>query len=96
MRDLLLEPMAEPGVAGAFRKGYAAPGLRLESLSDLETSQKVPRAVGLLFFCQISPPVVADRHAVLLQFSRIKEAWEHRTGITPEEQLARLCSLNCL
>jgi hypothetical protein len=31
-----------------------------------------------------------------LQFSRIKEAWEHRTGITPEEQLARLCSLNCL
>jgi hypothetical protein len=52
--------------------------------------------VGLLFFCQISPPVVADRHAALLQFSRIKEVWEHRTGITPEEQLARLCSLNCL
>ena len=41
MQDLLLEPMAEPGVGGAFRKGYAAPGLRLESLSDLETSQKV-------------------------------------------------------
>jgi hypothetical protein len=96
MQDLLLEPMAEPGVGGAFRKGYAAPGLRLESLSELETSQKVPRAVGLLFFCQISPPVVADRHAALLQFSRIKEVWEHRTGITPEEQLARLCSLNCL
>jgi hypothetical protein len=95
MQDLLLEPMAEPGVGGAFRKGYAAPGLRLESLSDLETSQKVPRAVGL-YFCQISPPVVADRHAALLQFSRIKEVWEHRTGITPEEQLARLCSLNCL
>jgi hypothetical protein len=93
MQDLLLEPMAEPGVGGAFRKGYAAPGLRP---SELETSQKVPRAVGLLFFCQISPPVVADRHAALLQFSRIKEVWEHRTGITPEEQLARLCSLNCL
>jgi len=49
MQDLLLEPMAEPGVGGAFRKGYAAPGLRLESLSDLETSQKVRALWG--FFC---------------------------------------------
>ena len=39
-------------------------------------------AVGCYFFCQISPPVIADRHAALLQFSRIKEVWEHRTGIT--------------
>ena len=38
MRDLLLEPTAERGVVGGIRKGYAAPRLRLESLSDLETS----------------------------------------------------------
>jgi hypothetical protein len=48
MKDLLLEPMAEPGVGGRIRKGYAASGVRLESLSDLETSQKV-RALWAFF-----------------------------------------------
>jgi hypothetical protein len=95
MQDLLLEPMAERGVERTLERVTQPLACVSKALSDLETSQKVPRAVGL-YFCQISPPVVADRHAVLLQFSRIKEAWEHRTGITPEEQLARLCSLNCL
>ena len=56
MKDLLLEPMAEPGVGGRIRKGYAASGLRLESLSDLETSQKVLRAVGLYFFAKLVHP----------------------------------------
>jgi hypothetical protein len=71
MQDLLLEPAAERGVGGALEGVTQL--LRLERLSDLEAAEKVPRAVGCYFFCQISPPVIADRHAALLQFSRIKE-----------------------
>ena len=54
MQDLLLEPMAERGVERTLERVTQPLACVSKALSDLETSQKVPRAVGLLFFANIA------------------------------------------